>query len=338
MKRFRIPRRQKVFAVLPTMLTLRNGVCGFGAITFAAEVGLAERMRMGWGRDNVECLWIAAVLIFLAMVFDMLDGRAARWAKQTSQFGAELDSLCDAISFGVAPAVILIKFSTEAHPSMPVFAARLLWAIAVLFVVCAILRLARFNVETDDEDSHQSFTGLPSPAAGGTVASFMIAYPELQDLALPLTGESSGLERAAHLTAAKLLTGIHYLVPLVALACACLMVSRIRYSHVFNQLFRRRRKFQDILGLMAGLALVFIIGWLAVPLVLSIFSFGSPLRAAWSAVRRWRAGGGSATAAVPSPAPLPSDTNGHPPVESPPVALDPLVGGHSYRMAMARAT
>src|SRR5579863_10156594 len=181
MKRFRIPRRQKVFAVLPTMLTLRNGVCGFGAITFAAEVGLAERMRMGWGRDNVECLWIAAILIFLAMVFDMLDGRAARWAKQTSEFGAELDSLCDAVSFGVAPAVILIKFTAESEP--PMMIARLLWAIAVLYVVCAILRLARFNVETGEEDSHDYFSGLPSPAAAGTVASFMIALPELEKLA-----------------------------------------------------------------------------------------------------------------------------------------------------------
>src|SRR6476646_4895242 len=117
MKRFRIPRRQKMFAVLPTMLTLGNAVCGFGAITFAAKVGLAE--RMGWGRTDTDCLWIAAGLIFLAMVFDMLDGRAARWAKQTSQFGAELDSLCDAISFGVAPAVILVKFCANANPEMP---------------------------------------------------------------------------------------------------------------------------------------------------------------------------------------------------------------------------
>ena len=88
MKRFRIPRRQKMFAVLPTLLTLGNAVCGFGAITFAAKVGLQP---FGWGKNDTECLWIAAMLVFLAIVFDMLDGRAARWAKQTSQFGAELD-------------------------------------------------------------------------------------------------------------------------------------------------------------------------------------------------------------------------------------------------------
>jgi len=158
MKRFRMPRRQKMFAVLPTMLTLGNAVCGFGAITFAAKVGLIT--RLGWGKDDTDCLWIAALLIFLAMVFDMLDGRAARWAKQTSQFGAELDSLCDAISFGVAPAFILVKFSPDFHP-------RLLWVIAVLFVVCAILRLARFNVETDERRYARVFQRASLPGRGG---------------------------------------------------------------------------------------------------------------------------------------------------------------------------
>ncbi|HTI50225.1 MAG TPA: CDP-diacylglycerol--serine O-phosphatidyltransferase, partial [Planctomycetaceae bacterium] len=168
MKRFRIPRRQRMFAVLPTMLTLGNAVCGFGAITFAAKVDLAT--RTGWGKTDSECLFIAAVLVFLAMVFDMLDGRAARWAKQTSEFGAQLDSLCDAISFGAAPAMILIKFSEFSNDFHP----RILWGIAVLFVLCAILRLARFNVETDEEDTHEFFSGLPSPAAAGTVVSFLI--------------------------------------------------------------------------------------------------------------------------------------------------------------------
>jgi len=62
MKRFRMPRRQKVFAVLPTMLTLGNAVCGFGAITFAAKVGLEH--TAGWGTTDTGCLWIAAALVF----------------------------------------------------------------------------------------------------------------------------------------------------------------------------------------------------------------------------------------------------------------------------------
>ncbi len=279
MKKFRMPRRQKMFAVLPTMLTLGNAVCGFGAITFAAKVGLIK--KLGWGTSDTECLWIAAVLIFLAMVFDMLDGRAARWAKQTSQFGAELDSLCDAISFGVAPAFILIKFSGEFHP-------RLLWAIAVLFVVCTILRLARFNVETDEEDTHEFFSGLPSPAAAGTVASFLIAYPELQELAVPPANDATSWERMTHSAAMYLSPAIHILLPIVALACACLMVSRVRYAHVFNQWFKGRRNYQHILQLVVGISAVFLVKELAVPLIFCIFAFGAPLKAGWSTLVRRR--------------------------------------------------
>ena len=88
-------KRTKMFAVLPTLLTLGNAACGFGAITFAAKVGPDPA-----GEHD---LFLSAVLIFLAMLFDMLDGSVARWAKQTSEFGAQLDSLCDAMSFGVAP-------------------------------------------------------------------------------------------------------------------------------------------------------------------------------------------------------------------------------------------
>jgi CDP-diacylglycerol--serine O-phosphatidyltransferase len=297
-----------MFAVLPTMLTLGNAVCGFGAITFAAKVGLAE--RLGWGRTNTDCLWMAAVLIFLAMVFDMLDGRAARWAKQTSQFGAELDSLCDAISFGVAPAVILVKFSADAHPAMPMMAARLLWAIAVLFVVCAILRLARFNVETDEEDTHEYFSGLPSPAAAGTVASFMIAYPEIQELAAEVEKYPAGWQRIPHVAAVYLQPALEFLVPIVALACACLMVSRLRYSHVFNQWFRGRRSYRHILQLVVAAVGIFLVRELAVPVVFCLFAFGAPFRAGWNAI--WKSQtivSPPETGAVPSTES--ADLNGH---------------------------
>ena len=139
-------RRKKLFAVLPTMLTLGNAVCGFGAITFAAK----------WsGGDPALSLFIASCLIYLAMVFDALDGSAARLTNQTSEFGAQLDSLCDAISFGAAPAFLMLQFSQsrDFHP-------RFLWLIAALYVVCAVLRLARFNVETDEDDAHDCFSEI----------------------------------------------------------------------------------------------------------------------------------------------------------------------------------
>ncbi len=272
-------KQPRVFAVLPTLLTLGNAVCGFGSITFAAKVGLES--RTGWGRDDSDCLFIAGGLVFLAMLFDMLDGRAARWAKQASQFGAELDSLCDVISFGVAPAFILVKFSPDFHP-------RLLWIIASLFVVCAVLRLARFNVETDEDDSHDFFSGLPSPAAAGTVASFMIAYPELAEHAAPLAANPSSWQRFSHDAALFLIPQVKFCLPIVTLTVACLMVSRIRYSHLFNQWFRGRRSFPHLIQLVIGLAIVFLFQEMAVPVIFCCFALGAPLQALWRRVAKRR--------------------------------------------------
>lgn len=265
-------KRPRLFKVVPTLLTLGNAACGFGAITFAAKVGLDN--RIGWGADDTACLFIAGLLVYLAMVFDALDGRAARWAKQSSEFGAELDSLCDAISFGAAPAFILVKFSFTFAPD---YHPRVLWVIAVLYVMCAILRLARFNVESDEEDSHDFFSGLPSPAAAGAVASFTVAYPELHALAT----ESVGWVRDL---ATFLDSALKIVFPLITLAVAGLMVSRIRYPHLFNQLFRGRKNFQHLLQLLVAGALIFLMQELAVPLVFCWFAFGAPLRSLWTNV------------------------------------------------------
>jgi CDP-diacylglycerol--serine O-phosphatidyltransferase len=145
---------------------------------------------------------------------------------------------------------------------------RLLWVIAVLYTLCAVLRLARFNVETDEQDSHDSFSGLPSPAAAGTVASFAIILPELQKL-----GETHSM------LGTWLMQAAYFLLPLVTLAVACLMVSRIRYPHYFNQLFRGRRNFQHLVLLTFALVAVFAVHELAIPLILMYFVLASPLRA-----------------------------------------------------------
>ena len=157
-------RRRLTLSVLPTLLTLGNGVCGLAAIAVAMSVNLP------W--DNETKLLVAGSLIFAGMLFDALDGSAARMTGQESQFGAELDSLCDAVTFGTAPAVIVWRYG-EAIPQ------KLNWAIGVLFALCVLIRLARFNVETDEDDTHEGFDGLPSPAAAGTIAAFAIAMPEL---------------------------------------------------------------------------------------------------------------------------------------------------------------
>lgn len=272
--------RQRAFAVLPTVLTLSNAACGFGAITFAAKLGPIDTSP---GVRDLQSLWISAFLIFLAMVFDALDGRAARWTKQSSEFGAQLDSLCDALSFGAAPAFLMLQFVRHFEDRFKVpfeYHSRLLWVIAVLFVLCAILRLARFNVETGEEDSHDHFSGLPSPAAAGAVASFPLAMFDLVRLA-----EGEGGTRGQQI-AALLVQAVQITLPLITLALACLMVSRIRYVHIFNQVFSGRRSRRHLIQIVFGAAVVFLLKELAVPVLLCYFAFASPIRAAWDARHR----------------------------------------------------
>ena len=259
-------KREKVFAVVPTLLTLGNAVCGFGSITFAA--------KLAPGATEGNELLIASLLILAAMVFDMLDGHAARLTHMTSDFGAQLDSLCDVISFGVAPAFVMLKFPQIHHVYHP----RLLWVIAVLYMVCAVLRLARFNVETGEEDSHQSFSGLPTPAAAGAVAAMAIALPRLEELSDPAAS------RISQAIGSGLTGAVALGLPVVMLVLACLMVSRIRYPHVFNQLFRGRRNFRHLVQLIFAIVAIFAVHELAVPLVFFYFAFGSPIRAFWTEI------------------------------------------------------
>lgn len=278
-------RREKLFAVLPTMLTLGNAACGFGAITFAAK----------WsGGDPALSLFIASCLIYLAMLFDAFDGSAARLTNQTSEFGAQLDSLCDAISFGAAPAFLMLQFSQsrDFHP-------RFLWLIAALYVACAVLRLARFNVETDEDDAHDSFSGLPSPAAAGTVASFPLMVFWFRNL------EDSDLVKLSDRVGQQLNEWTEFVLPIITLVVACLMVSRIRYAHLFNQLIRGRRSRQHLIQIIFAVAVMFVMPQVSVPLFFCWFAFGSPLKALWNeSIARWWRRGHSRPIAVGGPAGL----------------------------------
>lgn len=280
--------RQRVYAVIPTLLTLGNAVCGFGAITFAAKVGPEQYLAAASGSNTKtagELLFVSAGLIFLAMVFDALDGSVARLTKQSSDFGAQLDSLCDVVSFGVAPAFLMLKLMHPSHKMMESIATlpleydpRLLWTIAIMFMTCAILRLARFNNETDESDSHKDFKGLPSPAAAGVIAAFPIGLQGLKDL----TGQDvSGTRQVS----SSLLSNLAILLPVITICVAILMVSRIRYPHVINQFLRGsvgRRKVLKII--FAGLA-IFQFREMALPIIFCYFAFAAPIRVLW--LRLW---------------------------------------------------
>src|SRR5262249_23200929 len=125
-------------AIIPTLLTLANAVCGFAAIAYASKIGVNGSSP---AEDNLYFA-LSGALIVAAMLFDALDGSVARLSKVASNFGGELDSLCDAISFGAAPAFLILRLGPGWQPTA--FLHQALAGIATLYMLCAILRLARF--------------------------------------------------------------------------------------------------------------------------------------------------------------------------------------------------
>ena len=128
----------------------------------------------------------AAIAIFVALVFDGLDGRVARLTHTQSAFGAEYDSLSDMVSFGVAPALVVYVWALKdfaAMKSMPLLgpwlSTKLGWIAAFIYCACAALRLARFNTKLEVVDK-RFFQGLPSPAAACLVAGLVWALNEYQ--------------------------------------------------------------------------------------------------------------------------------------------------------------
>src|SRR5438128_3933203 len=135
---------------LPSLATLGNAICGFGAM-YVASLDAGDRTGDAWTHFFASHNFVAAAyLIFVAMLFDAIDGRLARYTRHTTDFGGQLDSLADVISFGVAPAFLALQLFKAEHPDglLPVLS-RLIWAIGALYMSCAAMRLARFNVSNE---------------------------------------------------------------------------------------------------------------------------------------------------------------------------------------------
>jgi len=262
-------RRIRVVAVFPTMFTLGNLVCGFFAIVVASRV-LAPKMAAldpAGAMNDPANLMLSGYLIFVAMLFDALDGYVARLSRSASQFGKELDSLCDVVSFGVAPGFLLVKMC-------PYFAnlhREAVWVIAAAYAACAALRLARFNVESGDGDDHLHFRGLPSPAAAAVIASFAIMFHTLRSP-----------DELKVLYAVEINSAIQMILPFFGLLVALLMVSRIRYPHIVNQVFRGRRSFGHVVGVVFALVCILIIRGYAFPVISCWFALSGPVRYVWT--------------------------------------------------------
>ena len=234
-----MPARKRIrnLAVLPALFTLGNGACGF-----AACVKVASYLHMG----DLGYLVTAAWLIFAAMLFDAFDGTIARLTKAATSFGGELDSLCDAVSFGIAPALLVVMWHSKhlAESNIETFWAKSAWFLCLLYAMAAILRLARFNVENaPDDERHTSFTGLPTPGAAGLVASLVILYDFLMQTPQPGTLHGYLSDMFGRTFWTSLAAVIKDGLPALMLALGFLMVSsRMRYIHVLNRIIRSRGK------------------------------------------------------------------------------------------------
>lgn len=232
-----MPLRFKPVAILPTLCTLGNTFCGFLAIAKVADA-LHDPSRFDL------CVIEAATAILIAMVFDSLDGKIARMTNQASDFGAQMDSLTDLITFGVAPAFLAKavyeqQMALTGHPVQ----SKMVLVVSFIYVACAALRLARFTIETDsDDESHEKFFGLPSPGAAGVVASAIFLIFEAGSPLVDVQPE----------TRLHLVKTLLWALPLLGL----LMVSRVEYVHVVSRWARGRRPFFHLLAILILLALV----------------------------------------------------------------------------------
>lgn len=212
---------KKGIYLLPNIITLSSMFSGFYSIVASFN---SDYERAAWA-------------ILIASVFDVLDGWVARMTHTTSRFGIEIDSLSDAISFGVAPGVLVYSWSLQSFGKIG-------WVAAFFLVACAALRLARFNVQMGSEEK-KHFTGLPSPAAALMIATSVLAYQEVID-----TLRGWQLERIADAIS------LDYWVLVMTFGVAGLMVSNVTYHSLKEANLKERRPFGLLVVIVALLAVV----------------------------------------------------------------------------------
>jgi CDP-diacylglycerol--serine O-phosphatidyltransferase len=233
--------------ILPNLMTAGNLFCGFMAVINCIQARLAESALSGeyYGATAADHYRHAVYFIFGAAAFDMLDGRLARFAGRESLFGAEFDSLADVVSFGVAPALLMFFLILSPTQGFPWFR-EIGWFVGFVYLLCAAMRLARFNVITNPllhpgkKEGSGDFIGLPVPAAALTVAALVLALLKLADA-------DKSLDRFA------------LVLPFLMLLIAILMMSTVRYpsgKKVDMQTQTRLRTFVLVLVLI-GLILLY---------------------------------------------------------------------------------
>jgi CDP-diacylglycerol--serine O-phosphatidyltransferase len=232
--------------ILPNLMTAGNLLCGFMAVVNCIHARLAATAEDGLYLDASapDHYRYAVYFIFGAALFDMLDGRLARMGGRESLFGAEFDSIADVISFGLSPALLMFCLILAPSQEFPWFR-QIGWFVGFVFLLCAAMRLARFNVITNPllhrgkKESTKDFIGLPVPAAAGTVASIVLFLLKLEQ-------------------ADKSLNKWALLLPLLMLLISFLMMSHYRYPSGKNVDMQTRTRMRSFVVLIVLIILVLV--------------------------------------------------------------------------------
>jgi len=241
------PARSRGIYLLPNLLTTGGLFAGFYAILAAASGDFAN----------------ACIAVFVAALFDGLDGRVARMTGTTSEFGVQYDSLADLVSFGMAPSLVMYHWALVGFRADGPLLAKVGWAAAFLYAACAALRLARFNTQVAAVDKRW-FIGLASPAAAGLVVSFVWAMN---------TFGYSG-------------QGLRWLALAVTVVAGLLMVSRIRYFSFKGFPRGERVPFFVLLLIVLAIAALFIAQAKGLLAIATVYALSGPAYWVWTRVRR----------------------------------------------------
>jgi len=227
--------------VLPTIFTIGTIFCGFYALINAVK-----------GEFD-----LAAIAIGLAVVFDGMDGRIARLTNSCSEFGVQIDSLADIVTFGVAPSVLAyiwgLKSIATSFPPYAKHVQQIGWIVSFAFLICGAMRLARFNLQSlrpqsSHPSSRKSFVGMPIPAGAGMIAAVIHFTPD------PVTDWAAG-------ALWNILVGL----------LAFLMISTIRYPSFKELDLRNRRSYVNVYLLAMLVALIYLYSQVVLLLLATVY-------------------------------------------------------------------
>lgn len=240
---YHVTRASRIY-FLPNLMTAGNLFCGFMSIVSAVHARLAESAFSGTylGATAPDDYRNAVWFIFGAVFFDSLDGRLARLGGRESLFGAEFDSLADVVSFGVAPTLLVFFVILSPTQDFPWFR-DVGWFVGFVYLLCAAMRLARFNVITNpllrrsQKELSADFVGLPVPAAAATVAAMVLFLLHLAD-------------------SFQSLNRFGLILPLLMLLIAYLMMSTVRFPSGKKLDLQTQTRFRWLVGIIIIIALL----------------------------------------------------------------------------------